>query len=107
MKKLTEKFNSIAVKKGELFMVELETNGASTGYLWEFNVTAGKAAHVNKVYVDPHAVPGEMSCGNTINEQTIMRAEESGVIEIMAEYRRPWEKSAPPLKSRSFRVTVE
>lgn len=107
MKKLTEEFNSIAVKKGELFMVELPTNGASSGYVWELNVVAGKAQHVNRIYVDPHAVPGELSCGNTVNEQTILRAEESGTIEIVAEYRRPWEKTSPPAKSRSFRVTVQ
>jgi predicted secreted protein len=108
MKKLSETFNSIAVKKGEYFAVELNNSGG-TGYLWDVAVTAGKATLVREETKDlsrpgPH---GEPCCGGPILERTIFRAEEAGMIELQAELRRPWEKTSPPARSHQFKVSVK
>ena len=107
MKKLSEQFNTIAVKKGEFFTVDLASNGASTGYMWDLQVTTGKAATIRKDYIDPASrKDDEFVCGNTIIERTIMQAQEDGVIEISADWKRPWEKTTPPAKSLKFKVNV-
>lgn len=110
MKKLSEHFNSISVKKGECFAVDLPTNGASTGYMWDLNVTAGDAKVIRKEYIDPNppkTPDEEMVCGKTIIDRTIFRAEETGTIELQASYRRPWEKGTPPAQRKTFKITVE
>ena len=108
MKKLSEQFNSIAVKKGEYFSVELVSNSASSGYSWELEVKNGQAATVRKDYVQIH--PGDardMAPGTPSIERTVMQAKESGEIEIVANLRRPWEKGKAPAQTRTFKVTVE
>lgn len=55
MKKLSEQFNMIAVKKGELFSVELEGN-ASTGYMWDIKVTAGEATLISRETIPTNPV---------------------------------------------------
>lgn len=110
MKKLSEHFNSISVKKGECFALELPTNGASTGYMWDVNVTAGEAKIIRHEYVDPNppkTPEEEMVCGKTIIDRTIFRAEEAGTIELQANYSRPWEKGTPPAQRKTFKITVE
>ncbi len=107
MKKLSEQFNTIAVKKGEFFTVDLATNGASTGYMWDLQVTSGNASVIRKDYIDPASrKDDEFVCGNTVIERTIMQAKEDGVIEITADYQRPWMKGTPPAKSLKFKVNV-
>jgi predicted secreted protein len=110
MKRLSEHFNSISVKKGECFAVDLLTNGASTGYMWDLDVTAGDATVIRKEYVDPNppkTPDEEMVCGKTIIDRTIFRAEETGTIELQASYRRPWEKGSKPAQQKTFKITVE
>jgi predicted secreted protein len=110
MKKLSEQFNNISVKKGEYFIVDLPSNGGSTGYMWDISVTAGKASVVKKEYLplDPaETEEDEMACGRTMHDRTIMRADETGTIELSAEYRRPWEKGNPPAQQKTFKVTVQ
>jgi predicted secreted protein len=107
MKRLTEQFNSISVKKGDYFVVDLPDNGASTGYIWDLTVTAGKARVVKQEYVDPTPSPDdEFMCGKTIYNRTVLQAEESGEIELRADWHRPWE-SKPPAKSHVFKVSVK
>ena len=110
MKRLSEQFNSISVKKGEFFIVDLPSNGASTGYMWDLSVTAGKAKVVKKEYVELR--PGddereEMVCGRTVYDRTIMQAEETGTIELQADFRRPWEKGTAPAKTATFKIDVK
>lgn len=109
MKRLSEQFNNISVKKGEYFIVDLPSNGASTGYMWDLTVTSGKAKFVKKEYVELR--PGDderekMVCGRTMYDRTIMQAEETGTIELQADYRRPWEKGTAPIQQKTFKVTV-
>ena len=109
MKNLSEQFNSISVKKGEYFTVELKSNGGSTGYLWDVAVTAGQATVVKKEYVELHhtKTPEEKMPGRTMVDRTLLRAEETGTIELVANYRRPWEKTTPPARSHRFTVKVD
>ena len=104
MQKLTEKFNAISVKKGETFVVELESNG-STGYSWDLQLIAGKARLLKKVY-NSSVNGGPMLVGSGGRESFIFKAEEAGIIELKAEYRRPWKKNNPPAASHTFQIKV-
>ncbi len=103
MKTLSDKFNSIAVKKGEMFAVELNGN-PSTGYVWETHVASGKA-HVVKKDTIPHS-SNPMVIGGGATERTIYQADETGTIEIQAYHRRPWEKNTPPAQTKVFKIDV-
>lgn len=102
MKTLTETFNSISVKKGEFFLVELAANH-STGYSWEMEVAAGDAKLVSTVYI-PDDSKGN-TCGGGGTARWLYMAQEDGLIEINAEYKRPWEKK-PPAKAVRFQARV-
>lgn len=104
MKKLSEQFNTIAVKKGELFAVELNGN-ASTGYMWDVKVTTGEAAVISRETIAHNNNP--MAIGGGAVERTIFRAETDGEIEIEAKWQRPWEKSNPPAKQAVFKISVK
>jgi len=105
MKKLTETFNKISVVKGDSFEIELSTN-LSTGYGWDLQVVSGKASLLTD-NIDPpqRGASGEMFIGGESNQHFVFIAEESGQIDIKAEYKRPWEKK-PPLKSIDFSIAV-
>jgi inhibitor of cysteine peptidase len=102
MKKLTEAFNKAVVVKGEIFAIELDSNG-STGYSWDLKLKAGKATFLRQDYFSD-APPDSMTFGGGGKSVYVYKAEEAGVIEITAEYKRVWEKN-PPLKSLNFKVT--
>jgi len=104
MKKLTEEFNKVSVAKGEYFAIELKSN-PSTGYGWDVQLKAGKASLVMKDYISD-AQPGSMLVGGGGKQVFVYKAEEAGAIEIEAGYKRSWE-TTPPLKSKSFSITVK
>ena len=104
MKKLTEEFNKVTVAKGESFSIELVSN-PSTGYAWDLKLKAGKASLVKEDFISD-APRSSMVCGAGGKEVFVFKAEESGIIEIAADYKRSWEK-VPPVKSQSFRITVK
>jgi predicted secreted protein len=103
MKRLTEQFNSIAVKKGEKFMVDLEGN-PSTGYLWALEVKAGDATVVSRETLPLNA--NRMSIGGGAVERTVFVANEAGTVEIEANWQRPWEKGKAPARTAKFKVSV-
>jgi inhibitor of cysteine peptidase len=104
MKKLTEEFNKVSVVKGEHFAIELPSN-LTTGYGWDVQLKAGKASLIMKDYVTD-AKPGSMLVGGGGKEVFVYKAEETGVIDIEAQYKRDWENK-PPAKVRNFSVTVK
>ena len=104
MQKLTEAFNTISVKKGETFTVELDSN-PSTGYGWDLQLTAGKASLVKQDFRSS-TPPGSMICGAGGTEIYTYKAEEMGTIELNADYKRSWEKN-PPAKTCQFHVNVK
>ena len=107
MKKLTEEFNVVSVKKGEVFEVELESN-PTTGFIWDVAPTRGRATFLCQSF-EGCAVPpagGVPLIGTGGIQRFLFRAEETGTIEMKAEYSRKWEKR-PPLKSCTFQVKVD
>ena len=56
---------------------------------------------------DAHSAPaGSMVIGGGGVETFVFRAEETGRIELEAEYTRPWEKNAKPAATQRFDITV-
>lgn len=103
MKRLSEHFNSISVKKGEKFAIDLDGN-ASTGYMWQFNVRSGDVGVIGRE-TTPHS-SHPMVVGGGATESTVFQALETGTIEIEANWRRPWEKGTAPAKSIKFKIDV-
>jgi inhibitor of cysteine peptidase len=104
MQKLTDKFNAISVKKGDMFAVDLVAN-PSTGYDWNLEVTAGSASIVSREFLSSSGT-GFRAVGASGMDRFIFRAEETGTVEISADYRRGRQKSAPSARSHQFRVNV-
>jgi predicted secreted protein len=104
MKKLTEQFNTIAVKKGEIFAIELDASAADGGYLWDTKVASGKAAILSQETVFEKRDP--MAFGGGGLKRIFLRADEAGQIEIVAKLRRPWEHSQPPIRQVNFKVSA-
>lgn len=102
MKRLTEKFNSIAVKKGEMFEIEMQES-ASSGYVWEISVAAGKATLLAK---DTQYVPSSDNDGGAILSRFLFKADEAGAIELEAQKVRPWEKQFP-IAFKNFKIKVD
>ena len=104
MTRLTKAFNTATVRKGETFRVELEAN-PTTGYLWDMRLKAGKATLVSQEYTSG-APPGSLVIGSGGVETFVFRAEETGQIQLEAEYSRPWEKNAKSAVTQRFDITV-
>ena len=104
MTRMTKAFNTATVRKGETFTVELDAN-PTTGYLWDMRLKAGKATLVSQEYTSS-APAGSMVIGGGGVETFVFRAEETGRIELEAEYTRPWEKNAKPAATQRFDITV-
>jgi inhibitor of cysteine peptidase len=105
MKTLTKAFNTATVRKGETFRIDLDAN-PTTGYLWDVRLAAGKASLVSQEYKS--AAPADsMVIGGGGVESFVFKAEETGTVELVAEYRRPWEKGTTPAVTHRFDVTVK
>lgn len=104
MQKLTETFKDITIKSGESFAVWLDSN-PSTGYGWQISVSSGKASVVSTDFAAAASPRNVVGAGGTMKH--IFKAESEGTIELTAEYRRPWEKSATAEKTLTFKVNVE
>lgn len=102
MKKLTEAFNEISVKRGELFSLEL-TEMAGAGYLWDVHVGSGKATLLSTA---SKSLGGPDSIGGNILSTRIFRADEEGDIRIRAVHQQPWDKKNPPLAVKYFKIKV-
>jgi predicted secreted protein len=106
VRKLTEQFNSISVKRGELFEVNLL---AKTGesYDWNVVVSAGKATFLGKTgLLGPDAEDDAESCPpGTTRQRFLFRADEAGTIELKAYYKKAWELPACPTKILRVKVT--
>ena len=103
MKKLTETFNSIAVKKGDMFEVELKASSGG-GYTWNVLVTSGKATLLAKDdLTDPSNPPDSIGGGHIV--RFLFKADEVGMIELKATHKRAWE--AAPLATKKLKVKVD
>jgi inhibitor of cysteine peptidase len=106
MQTLTENFNTISVKNGETFAIELPSN-ASTGYSWDLHLQSGQASLVKQNFVSsaPPGRKGRVGAGGT--SVYVYKADAAGTIEIDAEYKRAWETGTPAAKTCQFHVTVK
>ena len=103
MKKLTETFNSIAVKKGDMFEVELKASSGA-GYGWDVLVTSGKATLLAKDHLaDPSQPPDSIGGGHI--ERFLFKADAVGTIELKATHKRVWEATA--LTTKKLKVKVD
>jgi inhibitor of cysteine peptidase len=95
----------VALKTGAVLEVRLEANH-TTGYSWVAAPVAnpvlmpqGRAAY------QENAAGGKAGVGGV--EVWRFKAVKAGRQGLQFEYRRPWEKGAPPAKIVTFSVTVE
>jgi inhibitor of cysteine peptidase len=95
----------VSLKVGAVLEVRLEANH-TTGYSWVF------APAVNPVLMrQGRTVYQEHAAGSTVGAGGVevwrFKAMKAGRQGLQFEYRRPWEKGAPPAKIVTFSVTVE
>ena len=95
----------VSLKVGAVLEVRLEANH-TTGYSWVF------APAVNLVLMrQGRTVYQEHAAGSTVGAGGVevwrFKAMKAGRQGLQFEYRRPWEKGAPPAKIVTFSVTVE
>ncbi|MEW5785369.1 MAG: protease inhibitor I42 family protein [Bacillota bacterium] len=92
----------IAVKKGALFVIDLEEN-PSTGFSWHYTVSDEKVAALD---ADHFTAPdsGEQLTGSPGRRQFQFRAGAGGSAAITFEYYREWE---PANIAETYRFTVE
>ena len=98
MKKLTETFNSMTVKKGEEFTIDLETN-PSTGYSWDVAVTSGQARKISQDFTKPAT-----AMGSSIRDIQTYKSDQVGDVEIIARYKNFMGSVS---KTVTFKVTVQ
>ena len=98
--RLTAVFNTLTVKKGDMFEIELLAIPGA-GYLWEPTVLSGQAQLVKQEYIDEDTG----ICGGVLTQRFTFRADHDGDIQIRTDYRRPWE-SCPPAETHVFQIKV-
>lgn len=95
--------NQVAVKAGETFTIELESN-ATTGYAWSAVVApTGSLVEGEHQYLQPSTT----AVGAGGWEWFRYTASAAGTATITFEYRRPWEPATtPPAATATFTVTI-
>lgn len=104
MNKLTETFNSISVRRGDLFEIELHAQSGA-GYDWDVAVTAGRATLLASDFLPAHEIHDPEEVGGGPRKRFLFKADESGTIEIRAQHKRPWEDR--PIMTKIFRIKVD
>lgn len=94
----------VRVVAGEEFKIKLESN-PTTGYKWEL----GKP--LNRYYVrflsSKYVPPEKQYVGAPGDEIWTFRSRVKGKTKIHFKYIRPWEKNAPPARTKTFKVIIE
>lgn len=104
MQKLSDGFNSISVKKGEEFTIELMENGGA-GYLWDFNVVSGAAANLGRVAEAAKPFDKDQAIGGAYLSKTRFQALDAGMVTIEAVEKQPWNNNVS--QRRTFTVQVD
>lgn len=103
MQTLKKDFNEIAVRRGELFALELPGN-PSTGYQWTVTVNEGKARLLSENLVTPKTPQGAGIFIGAGTLRYVFMAESMGDIEISAVYKQAWSKE--PVTPVNFKIRV-
>jgi inhibitor of cysteine peptidase len=100
---LTQK-SSIHVKKGESFVIVLESN-RTTGYQWQL----AKSLDSSVIIVEGlrYIRPQGKALGAPGKEEWTFKALKSGNIKVFFHYVRPWDKEKPPAKAKTFDIVIK
>lgn len=96
--------SQIAVAAGATFSITLDAN-PSTGYQWALLEPLDAA--VIELIGSEYQRPASTMPGAGGAEIWTFRAIRGGTARITLRYGRPWERDAPPLETRAYRVTVQ
>ena len=95
----------VSLKVGAVLEVRLEANH-TTGYSWVFAPAVNPVLmRQGKTVYQEHASDSTVGAGGV--EVWRFKAMKAGKQGLQFEYRRPWEKGAPPAKVVTFSVTVD
>jgi inhibitor of cysteine peptidase len=95
----------VSLKVGAVLEVRLEANH-TTGYSWIASPVANAVLmRQGAAKYEEHASGGKAGVGGV--EVWRFKAVKAGRQGLQFEYRRPWEKNAPPAKVVTYSVTVE
>jgi len=104
---LTEQENGkdILLDRGDELVVRLPSN-RTTGYSWSLEMTgSGRLEQQGEaLYETPRSDRRMMGAGGV--EIWKFRALKAGQVSLKFNYRRPWEKDVPPVKTVSWPVTI-
>ena len=100
MKTLTEEFNSITVKAGKEFMIELPIN-PSTGYIWKTTIISGSLRAKEQTINTQKTIGGDTTVKMLF--QTSKNAKDSDAI-IMMQYHRPFDNQTK--KTQNFNIKI-
>lgn len=95
---------SIEISIGQTVLVRLASN-PTTGYSWSMH---GNPAPLEFVKSDYNADPqGKHRVGASGVQTVQLMAKSAGKAELKLEYKRPWEKDAPPTKTFAATIVVK
>jgi len=96
--------DTVRVSSGETFKLILDAN-PTTGYKWQL------AKPLDEYYVrlknSDYKPPDKQYVGAPGKEIWTFKARVKGKTKILFQYIRPWEKNAPPARTRTFKVIIE
>ena len=101
MKKLSESFNDITVKRGSTFVIELDEN-PSTGHRWQFRIVSGKAGKMDDQFTAEQR-PNTM--GGVGKRRMTFKAFGKKDIVIKADYKRAWEQTSAGELTFKIKIT--
>ena len=100
---------NISLRRGETQKVNLGGLGGA-GYIWEFSVEGPpNIVEVSTEQLDTSAPPppgGYPPNSSSTDTILVIKALNSGKIQIKLSLRRPWEQNKPPLKQLSLQLEI-
>lgn len=102
MPSFTQKQTQIRVKVNQPFQMRMDAT-AGTGYSWQPQGPVAPGVMLLGVFQRPS---GKMIPGGPSEEVLVFRAHDVGIVHLVLEYVRPWERRTKPAKIAAFTVTV-
>jgi len=102
-KTLNESFNETSLKRGQVFMIELDEN-PSTGHRWEFQVKNGKVQKIDDIFT---SLARPNTVGGIGKRRMIYKSFGRKEIVIEAKYKRAWEKQKDAAGALTFKVKLK
>ncbi|MEA1927971.1 MAG: protease inhibitor I42 family protein [Candidatus Auribacterota bacterium] len=102
-RRYTSNDSTIEAAAGEEFSIILVSN-PTTGYSWSFAVPLDET--IIKLTEDKFIPPDNLRKGAPGKQLWTFQAVAEGKTTISLEYIRPWEKGKPPVKTKTFSISV-